>query len=1074
MNSSAWLRIGAVWWGTMAAMAGNLLPNPAFTEGDQAPTGWRLVGCAGEWRAQAGTNRVLTVTGTGRNSGYWRTPNLALQPGGLYALRFRARRAPESAGGSVIAGTSRVNRDFQVSGQWAEYHFFFRQPDDGGSDYVRLGQWHVTGGIEFARVALTPARASSGGAALPPGGRPPFSLGEAETVSGERYRFSPGYGWPGANFHRPLHYCTAGFNTDRWTFSAGAEVVYRFALPAVNQTGARARVNLNYHTRGRLLVEASRDGREWTEVATFDGAHRSGPGELPKRLFPAREIFLRLRAPDPDTSLQVNQCDYEARLEGVKGQNLAGSTAWVAIEENDPALAVEGVLLNPPSGTGRIQWAVVVSNRTDRPLRGRGFLHGPGVRRGTVASREDEVRLPPHEVVLCRSTLQATRAGEHELRYTLLADSGKTLLNLRGSATISFLDDPRAGHPLAGANDCALWWCESGWKISRTRGPVTGKTPRPIALQAAGGETEAAQLILRPLVATELRAVTHSDFTRADGGTAPLELRFYEVAYVEVTTPTDATCTRGWYPDPLPPLQLPLKLRAGLNQPLWLSCYVPRGTPAGDYAATVTLKLRRARGGETLTVPLTVHVYDFALPRETHLRSALGLGAGNINRYHKLTRPEDREAVFAKYLENFAEHRISPYSFFDYAPIKVSFVGEGTNRHARVDFTAFDRWAERWLDGARSARAPGPQEKASPSVGRVPQPGASTPAGQASQPGAARSADVSPDRRGSPFNSFRLPLHGMGGGTFHSRHLGTLEGFQEGTPEHARLFRDYLRQIEAHLRAKGWLDQAFTYWFDEPAPKDYAFVVAGQERIKAAAPGLKRMLTEQPEPELIGHVDIWCGLTPHWTPKKVAARRAAGEEVWWYICTGPKAPYVTEFIDHPGLELRLWPWQSWQYGVNGILIWATIYWTSPLAYPHSLQNPWRDPMSWVSGYGRPVGTRSPWGNGDGRFLYPPRRDPNTATTPCLDGPINSIRWENLRDGMEDYEYFWLLRQAITRAEKSRTPAAVLTEARALLKVPPEISQSLTRFTTDPRVLLAHRDRLARMIERLRRATKTGG
>jgi hypothetical protein len=36
--------------------------------------------------------------------------------------------------------------------------------------------------------------------------------------------------------------------------------------------------------------------------------------------------------------------------------------------------------------------------------------------------------------------------------------------------------------------------------------------------------------------------------------------------------------------------------------------------------------------------------------------------------------------------------------------------------------------------------------------------------------------------------------------------------------------------------------------------------------------------------------------------------------------------------------------------------------------------------------------------------------------PCLDGPVNSVRWENLRDGMEDYEYFWLLSQAINRVE----------------------------------------------------------
>lgn len=235
------------------------------------------------------------------------------------------------------------------------------------------------------------------------------------------------------------------------------------------------------------------------------------------------------------------------------------------------------------------------------------------------------------------------------------------------------------------------------------------------------------------------------------------------------------------------------------------------------------------------------------------------------------------------------------------------------------------------------------------------------------------------------------------------------------------------------------------------------------------------MLTEQPEPELIGHVDIWCALTPEWTPEKVRARQAAGEEGWWYICTAPKAPYVTEFIDHPGTELRLWPWQSWQYGVHGILVWATIYWHSPEAYPDALQDPWQDPMSWVTGYGTPKGARLPWGNGDGRFLYPPRRDPNTAQAPCFDGPVNSFRWENLRDGLEDYEYFWLLEQEVKRVGKldgelkgeRTTRIKLLAEAKALLAVPEEVSKDLTHFTPDPRPLLEHRDRLARMIERLR-------
>jgi hypothetical protein len=585
-------------------------------------------------------------------------------------------------------------------------------------------------------------------------------------------------------------------------------------------------------------------------------------------------------------------------------------------------------------------------------------------------------------------------------------------------ATNNFLDDKRCGHWLAQTKDLGVWWCEGGWKVGTDRGlpAKPEKKAEPILLSAARGEYEPVQVVLRPEKDGELLSAEVSLLRKVWGGVGHVTARLNEVAYVRVTHPTDTLGSPGWYPDPLPPLRLPLTLRAGKNQPLWLTVYVARDTRPGDYRGH--LRLKTSLGA--VSIPLRVQVYDFALPEETHLKSALGLGAHSINEYHALHGQEDKSAVYDKYLRNFAEHRISPYSFYTYDPINVRFTGEGTNKHAQVDFTKFDQAAARWLDQAH-------------------------------------------------FNTYMLPLRGMGGGTFHSRHLGELEGYQEGTPEFARLFQDYLSQIEAHLRERHWLSKAYTYWFDEPAPKDFQFVVEGMKRLNQAAPGIKRMLTVEPEPPLLGEVDIWCGLTPKWTPELVRQRRSAGEEVWWYICCGPHAPYLTEFIDHPGTELRLWPWQSWQYGVQGILIWETVYWTSSAAFPPPrLQNPWSDPMSYKSGYDQKTGEIGYWGNGDGRFLYPPRREAGTNQPPCLDAPVDSLRWENLRDGMEDYEYFWLLDQNVQRLSNLRGETDLVKQARELLKVPSEVSQDTTHFTTDPRVMLEYRDRVARMIERLRR------
>ena len=122
-------------------------------------------------------------------------------------------------------------------------------------------------------------------------------------------------------------------------------------------------------------------------------------------------------------------------------------------------------------------------------------------------------------------------------------------------------------------------------------------------------------------------------------------------------------------------------------------------------------------------------------------------------------------------------------------------------------------------------------------------------------------------------------------------------------------------------------------------------------------------------------------------------------------------------------------------------------------------------MSWVSTYSAPKGTRRPWGNGDGRFIYPPQNAFNGSTTPLIQGPIDSQRWEMLRDGIEDYEYFSILRQLLkgrkdlSKSEKERYES--------LLEVPEGVSISLQEFNRDPTPLRQHRRALARAIESLK-------
>jgi hypothetical protein len=46
-------------------------------------------------------------------------------------------------------------------------------------------------------------------------------------------------------------------------------------------------------------------------------------------------------------------------------------------------------------------------------------------------------------------------------------------------------------------------------------------------------------------------------------------------------------------------------------------------------------------------------------------------------------------------------------------------------------------------------------------------------------------------------------------------------------------------------------------------------------------------------------------LTPSFDPEKAARARAAGKQVWWYICCAPHHPSANMFIECSAIEGRL-------------------------------------------------------------------------------------------------------------------------------------------------------------------------
>ena len=222
---------------------------------------------------------------------------------------------------------------------------------------------------------------------------------------------------------------------------------------------------------------------------------------------------------------------------------------------------------------------------------------------------------------------------------------------------------------------------------------------------------------------------------------------------------------------------------------------------------------------------------------------------------------------------------------------------------------------------------------------------------------------------------------------------------------------EWQRALDAHKMTR-FGRHGYRYVFDEPTTNQYAEVRRLCLESKAKFPEERRLVTVPPCRELEGFVDIWCPRTDSYDAAAAAACRARRESYWWYICCGPTSPYAGLFVDRPGHELRLWLWQTWAEGVDGVLIWHT----------HNLSKEWDD-------------------TGDGTFFYPD-----------ADGhPVDTVRAEAFRDGVEDYEYFAILKR--------------LDPKNPLLAVPRDVSASLKDFNRDPVPLESHRIKLAMEIER---------
>jgi hypothetical protein len=226
-----------------------------------------------------------------------------------------------------------------------------------------------------------------------------------------------------------------------------------------------------------------------------------------------------------------------------------------------------------------------------------------------------------------------------------------------------------------------------------------------------------------------------------------------------------------------------------------------------------------------------------------------------------------------------------------------------------------------------------------------------------------------------------------------------------------------LSALHRHLKQKGWIDLYYQHVLDEVDDRELSTYMKYAALVHRAMPGVRTMDAVHAR----GNLDIYEKSCDTWVPvlgsfdeilPRLHRHQQNGGEVWFYTCLFPSGRYANRFIDFSLLKARLLQWINFRYGLTGFLHWGGNYW-SP------------DPIH---------ETEPSIGGGAYSSMLPPGDAFVTYPDPEKKGLLSSIRFEAMREGIEDYG---LLQQL-----QSKKPGAAQSLASRMIR-------SFTDYVRDP-------------------------
>ena len=245
--------------------------------------------------------------------------------------------------------------------------------------------------------------------------------------------------------------------------------------------------------------------------------------------------------------------------------------------------------------------------------------------------------------------------------------------------------------------------------------------------------------------------------------------------------------------------------------------------------------------------------------------------------------------------------------------------------------------------------------------------------------------------------------------------------------------KEYLRQflpaLENHLREKSWLEKTIFHIADEPSNHNVMSWREASEYVHRYAPALRRIDAIETT-HCFDRLEIWVPKLDHLATWHDVFKRAQnqGYELWFYtVGIFQKGSYPNKTVDVPLIESRILHWLNYRFGLKGYLHWGFNRWTDdPFAAP---------------------GTH----RGDGWHVYPRK-----------DGLINSLRWEQMRNGIQDYEYLYMLEDKISKMKTGLSERlSIIEPSRRGKEIASQIVKTMDTYNKNPDTIYSVKKQIIR-------------